>query len=95
MICTSAELEWLERQAPEERSLLATLIFSAKEAFYKCQFSLTHGWLGFRDVELKFEADTFAVRLIDPGKTPALENRLFQGRFATDEGHVYTAIGIE
>jgi len=49
-ICTSAEINWL-RSLPElQQTRAATLIFSAKEAFYKCQYPLTRQFLTFRDV---------------------------------------------
>ena len=30
----------------------ATVLFSAKESFYKCQYTLTRSWVGFHDVEV-------------------------------------------
>src|SRR5258706_16095138 len=40
-ICTPSETAWLGSLPDSERLAAATLIFSAKEAFYKCQFALT------------------------------------------------------
>ena len=40
-------LQFLEEPA---RRQMATVIFSAKEAFYKCQHALTHRWLEFEDL---------------------------------------------
>ncbi len=49
-ICTPNEVHWLETFREPKRSLVATLLFCAKEAFYKCQYPLTREWLDFRDV---------------------------------------------
>jgi 4'-phosphopantetheinyl transferase EntD len=51
-ICTPAEMVWLGSLPESEQLAAATLIFSAKEAFYKCQFTLTHERLGFHDVSV-------------------------------------------
>ena len=39
--------------APEAIGVEATLFFSAKESFYKCQYPLTQQWVGFQDVEVE------------------------------------------
>lgn len=57
-ICTRGELAWLGGQPAERRGLLARLIFSAKEAAYKCQYPLTRCLFGF---------ETLAIDLARPG----------------------------
>lgn len=49
-ICVAKESAWIRALAPGERAAAATLIFSAKEAFYKCQYPLLGERLGFSDV---------------------------------------------
>jgi 4'-phosphopantetheinyl transferase EntD len=49
-ICTLAEIDWLRSLPESQQARAATLIFSAKEAFYKCQYPLTRQFLTFRDV---------------------------------------------
>jgi 4'-phosphopantetheinyl transferase EntD len=51
-ICTPGELAWLDTLPLAEQGSAATLIFCAKEAFYKCQYPGTLEWLGFKDVEV-------------------------------------------
>jgi 4'-phosphopantetheinyl transferase EntD len=48
-ICTPSEIAWLRSLPPSEQAAAATLIFSAKEAFYKCQYPLTRERLDFLD----------------------------------------------
>ena len=49
---TEKEVDYFTSLAPEKVARETTLFFSAKEAFYKCQYPLTHQWVGFQDVEI-------------------------------------------
>ncbi len=49
-ICGASEAEWLRSLPAACQEAAITLIFSAKEAFYKCQYPLTHEWLDFHDL---------------------------------------------
>jgi len=51
-ICGPGELHWIASLPVQERVRAATLIFCAKEAFYKCQYPLTGEWLSFSDVRI-------------------------------------------
>ena len=55
-ICTPAETAWLRTLPESEQPAAATLVFSAKEAFYKSQFPLTQEFLGFHDVSVELPA---------------------------------------
>ena len=50
---TAGERHYLDRLEPTVARLEATIFFSAKESFYKCQYPLTQSWVGFQDVELE------------------------------------------
>jgi 4'-phosphopantetheinyl transferase EntD len=52
-ICVAEEIQWLNSLAEAERIAAATLMFSAKEAFYKCQYPLTQQGLGFHDARVQ------------------------------------------
>ncbi len=49
-ICGASEAAWLASLPAAHRTSAITLIFSAKEAFYKCQYPLTREWLNFHDL---------------------------------------------
>ncbi len=49
---TEREANYFRSLATEIVALEATLFFSAKESFYKCQYPLTREWVGFQDVEI-------------------------------------------
>ncbi len=53
-LCTPEERRWLAKSADPERWL--HVLFSIKEAVYKCQFPLTHELLDFKDVQLDIDA---------------------------------------
>jgi 4'-phosphopantetheinyl transferase EntD len=44
------ETRWLDSLAESERVAAVTLLFAAKEAFYKCQYPLVGEWLNFHDL---------------------------------------------
>jgi 4'-phosphopantetheinyl transferase EntD len=47
------EIEWLHSLTMTQRLSAAALLFSAKEAFYKCQYPLVRQSLGFHDVSVR------------------------------------------
>jgi 4'-phosphopantetheinyl transferase EntD len=49
-ICVPGETAWIGSLPAAQRPAAVTLIFSAKEAFYKCQYPLVRESLDFRDV---------------------------------------------
>jgi 4'-phosphopantetheinyl transferase EntD len=51
-ICVAAELAWLESLPVPAQASAATLVFSAKEAFYKCQYPVTGERLIFSDLRV-------------------------------------------
>ena len=52
-ICLPGEMAWLRSLPASEQAAAVTLIFSAKEAFYKCQYPLVRERLGFHDVRIE------------------------------------------
>jgi len=49
-ICGPSEAAWIRSLPAASQDAAVTLIFSAKEAFYKCQYPLTREWLNFHDL---------------------------------------------
>lgn len=62
-ICTPEEKRWLETRRMEDKRWLDTLLFSAKESFYKCQYVLTHRFLDFKDIELQFDFESASFQI--------------------------------
>jgi 4'-phosphopantetheinyl transferase EntD len=51
--CTPDEIRWLHTLSESQQAAAATLIFAAKEAFYKCQYPLVGEWLNFHDATIE------------------------------------------
>jgi 4'-phosphopantetheinyl transferase EntD len=51
-ICVASELDWIDRWPAEVRNRAATLVFAAKEAFYKAQYPRTGEYMSFSDLEV-------------------------------------------
>jgi len=69
-ILTPAERADLESREGLSASDMASVVYGAKEAFYKCQYPLTRQWLDFADVVIRCSARTFEVH---PQKKLTLE----------------------
>jgi 4'-phosphopantetheinyl transferase EntD len=70
-ICVADECAWISALAPGERPAAVTLLFSAKEAFYKCQYPLLGERLSFDDLCVTVAAwgqghGAFSVRPVRP-----------------------------
>ncbi len=67
-IATVTEQGWLLALGADLEARAATLLFCAKEAFYKCQYPATGRWLGFADVEVEAKlvgvTGTYTVRVV-------------------------------
>jgi 4'-phosphopantetheinyl transferase EntD len=87
-VCTARELRWLRSLPPARQPRMATTIFSAKEAVYKCRFESTQAWLDFADVEIGFTDQGFEA---DVSRAAGSARRLF-GRYAFAHHCVLTAV---
>ena len=93
-IATAEERAWLEALPAQQLGDMSSVLFSAKEAFFKCQYPLTRQWVGFADVIISIEADLFrvapraALRLAEHAPPP------WCGRFALDGALVLTGIAL-
>jgi 4'-phosphopantetheinyl transferase EntD len=98
-ICVASETAWVQSLPAPERAAAVTLIFSAKEAFYKCQYSVVRERLDFHDVSVEAVAwDTsdgaFRIRAT---RSIAIAERAtlpMQGRYLFHEGFVTAGMGL-
>ena len=92
-ILTSAELRWLREQPASQRAEMATVMFCAKEAFYKCQYQVTGAWLGFEAAEVAVNDRAFLLSLLQTvGELVAGQE--FSGRFAVLPSIIVAGIAI-
>jgi 4'-phosphopantetheinyl transferase EntD len=98
-ICVPMEKAWTESLPASERAVAAALIFSAKEAFYKCQYALVRERLNFHDVRVEvvaWGAPSGAYR-IHAIRSIALRTRTalpVQGRYLYHEGFVTAGLAL-
>lgn len=82
-------------QSEDDVGRLALIAFSAKEAFYKCQYPLTRTFLEFREVELELDLarGSFELRLLSSAG-PLARGSAHAGRFAAAGALVVSAVSM-
>jgi 4'-phosphopantetheinyl transferase EntD len=89
-VLTEEERAWIDPYPPADRRTWATIFFSAKESFYKCQHPVTGHWLEFHGARISV--------LSAPGETAQIDLRIesqqaqLMGRGTVRDGIVYTAV---
>jgi 4'-phosphopantetheinyl transferase EntD len=73
-----------------DEELVPRLVFSAKEAVYKCVFPTTRTFLGFSDVRVTFAGGGFTVQARNPSDTARTVSRI-AGRWRLSGAHILTA----
>jgi 4'-phosphopantetheinyl transferase EntD len=56
------EATYLNSLHGRQRQLMSTVMFGAKEAFYKAQYQLTESWVGFSDVSITIDGNSMELR---------------------------------
>lgn len=93
-IAGEEEVRWLEKDAALA-DLHGTILFSAKEAFYKAQYSVSQAWVGFHDVVLRCdEAGAFEVELSVDVPGLGVSGTRYTGRYALLGELVITALAL-
>ena len=92
-VCTLDERAWLASRPEVSRRLLAKLIFSAKEAVYKCQFPISRKVIDFTSVLVTPDMDTgqFEATFLEDAGAFRVHDRL-TGRFAISDHLIHTAM---
>ncbi len=88
------ELEWLRELSLEERNFWATLLFSAKECFYKFQYPLTRLFLGFDAVRVIVHPDRgqFEILLLTDVTREFQKDASFRGAYQSGMNTIFTGI---
>jgi 4'-phosphopantetheinyl transferase EntD len=93
LVMRPEEYAWVNTLEPHMRVRMATLLFSAKEAFYKCQYALTGKWLDFGDVKVEVVGDTFNVTSLRKDILPEYALSC-GGRFRIEEDMIVTGLAV-
>jgi 4'-phosphopantetheinyl transferase EntD len=98
-ILTGREAEWVQSLAPGDQPAAVALLFSAKEAVYKCQYPLTNEWLDFHDLDVAAHPESaaqgeFTVRGTRPLTMTGGAAAPLRGRYRFEAGIVTAAIAL-
>ena len=98
-ICTPGEIRWLQALPESQQAAAATLIFAAKEAFYKCQYPLVGEWLNFHDatIEVLQWGAADGAMTIHANKSIAFAQRAsmpLEGRYLFHEQFVTAGVAV-
>jgi 4'-phosphopantetheinyl transferase EntD len=98
-ICTPGEIRWLQALPESQQAAAATLIFAAKEAFYKCQYPLVGEWLNFHDasIEVRQWGAADGAMTIYANKSIAFAQRTsmpLEGRYLFHEQFVTAGVAV-
>jgi 4'-phosphopantetheinyl transferase EntD len=102
-ICVPQELAWLETLDGSARASAATVLFGAKEAFYKCQYPLFGQRLGFHHLHMVpldwgrlrgalTVRPTRPVALIEAARVPLVVQYVFHEHFVSTAVAVPAAV---
>jgi 4'-phosphopantetheinyl transferase EntD len=87
-VCTPKEREWLHELSAA--GLTGKILFSAKEAVYKCQYPITNKFLGFHAVEVELGDGSFrAIFQQEAGEFQPGD--VMSGRYLVEDGLVAAA----
>lgn len=92
-ILTAREVANLAHYDDQEQDFRATLAFSAKEAYFKCQFPSCGRWLDFRDAEVDVVTGEVLQLTVLPPVEP--EWSCLRGRYLAGPELVVTAFGLD
>src|SRR5262249_54492796 len=79
---TNEEIGWLEQVPEKQRESMATVLFGAKESFYKAQYSFTNAWLEFHAATVSVAGDSWKLELLKPKGVLARLRMPACGRFS-------------
>jgi len=98
-VCRADELGWVNSLPARDRPAAVTLLFSAKEAFYKCQYPVVGEWLDFHDLTIRCPTwgDSRGAFDVRPTRTLAIARHVtlpISGRYMFHERYVSAGISI-
>jgi 4'-phosphopantetheinyl transferase EntD len=96
---TAEDIAQLSGLTSTARERAAAIIFSAKEAFYKCQSGVTGAWLDYRDVSIELVADSletgeFLVRSASAAARRVIGDFAARGRYRVADALVFSGVAL-
>jgi len=88
LICSTHERIWLSSYSPDERTKLAKILFSAKEAAFKCQYPITYEFIDYSQAEITLDLDdlSFSVAVTNQSAETSHICSQIRGRYEVKNG---------
>lgn len=90
-ICTPEEKDWLLLQAPDQQNLALLLIFSLKEAVFKCVYQATGHSLRFQQCRVKPVSELGDANIYIDVQNIKLTHETLRAHFHVSTSHVYSS----
>jgi 4'-phosphopantetheinyl transferase EntD len=96
---TADDIMRISSLASTQRERAAAILFTAKEAFYKCQFRVTGAWLDYSDVSVEIvsegsDSGTLLVRSATPVARRVMGDFVARGRYQIADALVFAGFAI-
>ncbi|WP_319777247.1 4'-phosphopantetheinyl transferase superfamily protein [Maridesulfovibrio sp.] len=90
LVCSTNELARLKAYPPNERCKLAKIIFSVKEAAFKCQFPSTKEFIDYNQAEISLDVGkgSFRVEVMGKSLSTAEICSKIRGRYELADGYI-------
>lgn len=89
------EIAFLDTLDGARQAQMSTVMFTAKEAWFKCKYPFTHSWLGFKQVEIGLTDETFHVTLCERVNLYLPASRPASDRYMCDGDLIASGIAVE
>jgi 4'-phosphopantetheinyl transferase EntD len=100
VIARSEEMQWVQSLAVDAQPAAVTLLFAAKEAFYKCQYPLVAEWLDFHDMRVEAgrwgeaAGGTFTVTAVRSIRFAQRASLPLEGHYLFHDGFVSAGVAV-
>ena len=95
-ICTKQELSWIHSLPLDVQQEYIALIFSAKECFYKCQYTTSKRWVNFHDITMSVNPNIgeFEARYMADTDLFFAKGTCHKGKFFFHRGYIFTGMTV-
>ena len=95
-ILTDNEIAWIAALSEDHRQRYRALIFSAKEAVYKCIYPAYRFRMGFHDAQVYPDrhTDTFVIEIVDEEFSRPFAGKLLSGRYLIYDDSIFSGITL-
>lgn len=98
-VLTRDDVMRISSLGPTQRERAAAIIFTAKEAFYKCQFRVTGAWLDYSDVSVEliseaYDSGTILARSATVTARRVIGDFVAHGRFQIADALVFAGFAL-